>query len=195
MRQKYLVSPYFGGLSDKIKKMWRDPDFMTNGGVLGFYCQHTYAHTNTQYYYRGPYDLVGLDPYALKGEDAVFYSIFHYMGLEVEVLAVTERPYEGDLREEEDLPDEEDSPNEEDLPDEGYENYISDEPEAPDNKLDESLKGQQESKDLLNEGGKGSRLIGSGLEEITMTTNGKNSKALPIVRNKILDLFPFSRRR
>lgn len=53
---------------------------MTEGGTLGFYCQHAYAHTNDNH--RNSL------PYALKGVDAMFYSIFHHMGLEVQVRPV-----------------------------------------------------------------------------------------------------------
>ena len=55
-------------------------DFMREGGTLGFYCQHADAHTNQS-----------LDdnlPYALKGVDAVFYSIFYHMDLDVDVKPV-----------------------------------------------------------------------------------------------------------
>ena len=94
MRQKRPVSKYTRGMGDKIKNLWRDPNFMAKGGTLGFYCQHVYAHTNRLSLECGPYNLVGLDPYALKGVDAVFYSIFHYMGMEVKLLPVPK----GDLK-------------------------------------------------------------------------------------------------
>jgi hypothetical protein len=45
------------------------------GGTMGFYCSHTYAHTlkNTE----------SLMPYALKGVDATLFSVFHVLGMNV----------------------------------------------------------------------------------------------------------------
>lgn len=67
-------------LHNLIIKALKSQEFMREGGVLGFYCQHAYAHTNQS-----------LDdnlPYALKGVDAIFYSIFYHMDLEVDVKPV-----------------------------------------------------------------------------------------------------------
>lgn len=58
----------------------RKGEFMREGGVLGFYCQHAYAHTNEI--------LAERLPYALKGVDAIFYSVFYHMDLVVEVKPV-----------------------------------------------------------------------------------------------------------
>lgn len=56
--------PLFGG----AKQMLENPAFMSEGGTIGFYCAHQYAHTleNTQ----------ELMPYALTGIDATIYMIF-----------------------------------------------------------------------------------------------------------------------
>lgn len=53
---------------------------MTKGCRLGYYCQHAYAHTDRNHGVRLPY--------ALEGVDAIFYSIFCHMGLEVKVQPV-----------------------------------------------------------------------------------------------------------
>ena len=58
----------------------KSKEFMREGGVLGFYCQHAYAYTNLS--------LNDRLPYALKGVDAIFYSIFYHMDLDVEVKPV-----------------------------------------------------------------------------------------------------------
>ena len=52
------------------------------GGTLGLYCHHAYAHNNTDYTKRLPY--------ALKGVDAIFYSVFDHLGLKVRIRAVME---------------------------------------------------------------------------------------------------------
>lgn len=53
------------------------------GGTLGFYCHHAYAHANDNH--RDHF------PFALKGVDAVFYSVFHFLGLEVTMKAVLDQ--------------------------------------------------------------------------------------------------------
>ncbi len=52
------------------------------GGTLGFYCRHAYAHANEKHNKRLPL--------ALKGVDAMFYSVFHHLGLQVDIRAVME---------------------------------------------------------------------------------------------------------
>lgn len=54
------------------------------GGTLGFYCRHAYAHAND--------DHSECLPFALKGVDAIFYSVFHHLGLKVNIQAVLEDP-------------------------------------------------------------------------------------------------------
>jgi hypothetical protein len=66
------------------------------GGTIGFYCSHSYAHTlkNTE----------SLMPYALKGVDATLFSVFHALGMNVLVRPIlgndaweeySENTYEG----------------------------------------------------------------------------------------------------
>lgn len=50
------------------------------GGTLGFYCRHAYAHANDDHSQRLPF--------ALKGVDAIFYSVFHHLGLEADMHAI-----------------------------------------------------------------------------------------------------------
>lgn len=50
------------------------------GGTLGFYCAHHYAHTMQAQIRRLPY--------ALKGCDAIFYSVFRHLGSAVQVRPV-----------------------------------------------------------------------------------------------------------
>ncbi|KAL6720878.1 hypothetical protein ACLMJK_002803 [Lecanora helva] len=52
-------------------------DFLPRGGILGFYCRHAYAHSSNTHRNRLPY--------ALKGLDAIFYSVFHRLGFNVRV--------------------------------------------------------------------------------------------------------------
>lgn len=80
VRQKPSVIPDHYTLNNKVVEALRSPDFMTEGGTVEFYCQHPYAHTNDNHRKSLPY--------ALKGVDAVVYSIFYHMGLEVKVRPV-----------------------------------------------------------------------------------------------------------
>ncbi|KAL3426933.1 oxidoreductase [Phlyctema vagabunda] len=60
-------------------KDWRaSPDFFRHGGILGYYCQHRYAHNDEA-------ANVGL-AYALRGVDAVFSSIFRSLGYQIDIL-------------------------------------------------------------------------------------------------------------
>lgn len=56
--------------------------FFLPGGTLGFYCVHAYAHANDR--------VVKTLPYALKGVDAVVFSIFQGLNLSVSMRAVME---------------------------------------------------------------------------------------------------------
>ena len=80
MRQNPSVNSDHYALRNKVMEVLHSPDFMTKGCRLGFYCQHAYAHTDQNHGVRLPY--------ALKGIDAIFYSIFCHMGLEVKVQPV-----------------------------------------------------------------------------------------------------------
>ena len=63
-----------------VMDVLKSPNCMPNGGMLGFYCQHGYAHTSLLNSHRLPY--------GLKGMDAIFYSIFFHVGLDVKVRPV-----------------------------------------------------------------------------------------------------------
>ena len=177
IRHKQSVSSDVGGLSDKVKRLLRNPAFMTKGGMLGFYCQHAYAHTNR--------DLSSRLPYALKGVDAHIYSIFYHMGLEVKIRPVMEE-----------LP-EENFPDEEDYLDEEDEGKVAPEkPEAPHSMFDETLKDRQKDTPLLKEVEGGGRLVGSDFHGIILDTDGYEPFALAEVCDRMLDLLcsfvPFS---
>ena len=53
---------------------------MPKGGTIDFYCRHAYAHATQDHNVRLPH--------ALKGVDAVFYSIFHVLGFKAVVRPV-----------------------------------------------------------------------------------------------------------
>lgn len=52
------------------------------GGTLGFYCTHAYAHSDDGSRKRLPF--------ALKGVDMIIYTVFKSLGLDVEILPVLE---------------------------------------------------------------------------------------------------------
>ncbi|KAI9926316.1 hypothetical protein MW887_004080 [Aspergillus wentii] len=65
-----------------MKQQLTDPNFMKEGGVLGFYCSHAYPHTS---------EVAELQlPRGLKGADLVLYSVLKSLGIEVNVLPVLE---------------------------------------------------------------------------------------------------------
>ncbi|KAI9372812.1 hypothetical protein BJX61DRAFT_533642 [Aspergillus egyptiacus] len=70
--------PIYGWVKDLMAK----GEFMKDGGVLGIFCSHAYAHSSklakTQL------------PRALKGADLVLYAVFKSLGIDVEVLPVLE---------------------------------------------------------------------------------------------------------
>ena len=83
------ASPFMYSKYQELKSVLQDPTFMAegtspdqhlcvfrscsiidrcySGGDLGFYCEHRYAHTNEHF--------INRLPYALKGNDAVIFSI------------------------------------------------------------------------------------------------------------------------
>ena len=165
IRHKQSVSSDVCGLSYKVKKLLRDPAFMTKGGMLGFYCHHAYAHTNR--------NLSSRLPYALKGVDAHIYSVFHHVGLETKVRPVMEK-----------LP-------EEDFPDEDEISFAPEEAEALDKMLGETLKNRQKDTPLLIEGDGSGRLIGSDLHELTLRSEGYGPYEVAEVCKRILLFFSF----
>ncbi|KAL8636521.1 MAG: hypothetical protein Q9226_009245 [Calogaya cf. arnoldii] len=70
-------------LYDPVKEALASPEFFPKGGTLGFHCVHAYAHTNDR--------VVETLPYALKGVDAVVFSIFKGLNLSVSMRAVIEK--------------------------------------------------------------------------------------------------------
>ena len=150
IRHKQSVNSDVSGLSHKVKKLLSDPAFMTKGGMLGFYCQHAYAHTNR--------DLSSRLPYALKGVDAYIYSIFHHIGLETKIRPVMEEIVEEEFPYE----DEEDESS-----------FVPvEEPEAQEKVPDEFLKDQQKDTPLLEEGAGSGRYIGSDFHAIALDVEG-----------------------
>ncbi|KAL2830432.1 hypothetical protein BJY01DRAFT_260876 [Aspergillus pseudoustus] len=63
-----------------MKDLLAQEDFMKDGGVLGFFCSHAYAHSSelAQNYL----------PRGLKGADLVLYSVFRSLGAEVSVVPI-----------------------------------------------------------------------------------------------------------
>ena len=164
IRHKPSVNSDVNGLSDKIKQLLRDPAFMSKGGVLGFYCQHAYAHTNQNSCSRLPY--------ALKGVDAHIYSIFHHIGLETKIRPVMEELPEDDFGDEEDMI-----------------TFTPEEAERLDKMLDGVIKIRPKGTTSLIEGEGSCRLIGSDLHELTLRTEGWGPYEVAEVCERTLDPF------
>ncbi|KAL8915126.1 MAG: hypothetical protein Q9172_006955 [Xanthocarpia lactea] len=64
----------------RAKEALSNPDFFPKGGTLGFHCEHAYAHANSK--------TVRTLPFALKGIDAIIFSIFADLGIPVSLRAV-----------------------------------------------------------------------------------------------------------
>ncbi|PQE32019.1 Oxoglutarate iron-dependent dioxygenase protein [Rutstroemia sp. NJR-2017a WRK4] len=86
-------------LSAGAREMLSQNGFMPEGGKLGFYCTHQYAHSTATKgrAYRGSHggftnrdtaDIEHLMPYALKGVDAMIFQTFASLGLNVSVKPV-----------------------------------------------------------------------------------------------------------
>ena len=67
-----------------VREMLRQPEFMSRGGVLGFFCHHAYAHSTES-------GRMGL-PGALKGVDLAVFAVFMALGLDVKVVPVIKKP-------------------------------------------------------------------------------------------------------
>ena len=67
----------------ELKAALQNPHFMRQGGILGFFCQHSYAGIST--------DLGKFSPF-LKGEDALIYEIAYSLKLSISLKAVTNGP-------------------------------------------------------------------------------------------------------
>ena len=167
MRHKQSVDSDVCGLSSKVKDLLRDPAFMTKGGMLGFYCQHAYAHTNR--------DVSRHLPYALKGVDAHIFSIFHHIGLETKIRPVMEG-----------IPEEEFPDGDE----EDESSFVPEEPGTPDNMLDEIPKDQQEDVTFIETVVGSGRLIGSDFHAIVLDAEGYEPFDITGVCEKMLKSSP-----
>ncbi|TGO13033.1 hypothetical protein BTUL_0078g00420 [Botrytis tulipae] len=86
--QKNLVAdPTLSPLYEVARNVLVQPDFMKRGivdvllgGVIGFYCDHLYAHTQD--------DTDDIMPYALKGIDMAIFNTFQSLGLVVKACPV-----------------------------------------------------------------------------------------------------------
>ncbi|KAK5657560.1 hypothetical protein OQA88_3133 [Cercophora sp. LCS_1] len=67
------------GLSHSVKDLLASPSFMPNGGILGFHCSFKYPEKSESTYYYEHYSL------ALKGIDAVVFTVFRSFGLIVHI--------------------------------------------------------------------------------------------------------------
>lgn len=65
---------------DVMMEALKSPNFMPEGCTLGFYCEHAYAHSNDR--------LRKQLPHALKGADAIFYTVCRHVGIDVKVKPV-----------------------------------------------------------------------------------------------------------
>jgi hypothetical protein len=66
-----------------IKDLLASPNFMKNGGTLGFHCAYQYPETPDNTYFNERY------PVTLKGIDAVVFAVFRALEL-----TVNKKPYE-----------------------------------------------------------------------------------------------------
>ncbi|TVY40821.1 hypothetical protein LOCC1_G004633 [Lachnellula occidentalis] len=67
-------------LMQSAKDLLADDNFMRQGGTVGFYCAHMYAHNNKT--------SEKLMPFALKGIDVAIFTAFRNLGLQLSVLPV-----------------------------------------------------------------------------------------------------------
>jgi len=75
-------------LYEHAHSMLSQPNFMVDGGTLAFYCTHRYAHTAGPTKYKMPY--------ALKGVDAVLYTVFEKLGMTMKVRPILKQGSYGD---------------------------------------------------------------------------------------------------
>jgi hypothetical protein len=72
-----LFSPSSLPLYTQLEELLVDKTFFPDGVILGFYCGHRYAHTNSTANARLPA--------ALKGVDGALYSVLKHLNIEVSV--------------------------------------------------------------------------------------------------------------
>ncbi|KAM0802292.1 hypothetical protein BDR22DRAFT_844059 [Usnea florida] len=80
LRQPSVIQDWSLPLYRTAAKALASQWFMEEGGTLGLFCHHAYAHNKS--------DHIKRLPYALKGVDAIFYSVFDHLGLRVKIRAV-----------------------------------------------------------------------------------------------------------
>lgn len=85
--QRYpSADPSLFPLYGKLRDILEQPGFLLDGGMIGFACTHTYAHTS-----RGTEKLM---PYSLKGLDSVIFSVFSFLSSDFDI-RTTVRPLLG----------------------------------------------------------------------------------------------------
>ncbi|KAL3469173.1 hypothetical protein BJX99DRAFT_241925 [Aspergillus californicus] len=77
-----IVDPKTLPMYEWVKDLLAQQAFMKDGGVLGMFCSHAYAHSSKI----AKFQL----PRALKGADLVLYAVFKSLGIDIEVLPVLE---------------------------------------------------------------------------------------------------------
>ncbi|PYH92399.1 hypothetical protein BO71DRAFT_457421, partial [Aspergillus ellipticus CBS 707.79] len=76
---KTIVDPETFPSHEKIRQHLADPEFMTECGVIGFYCSHAYPQTTNE-----------LPPPVLKGIDHRIYAIFESLGMNIGIHPILE---------------------------------------------------------------------------------------------------------
>ncbi|RAL14764.1 2OG-Fe(II) oxygenase [Aspergillus homomorphus CBS 101889] len=78
-----VLQPQAFPLYKAMQEILSNPRFMVQGGVLGMFCSHAYAHASD--------DADARLPRALKGADLVVYSVLKLLGAQVNVLPILRR--------------------------------------------------------------------------------------------------------
>ncbi|MCJ1357409.1 MAG: hypothetical protein MMC33_007405, partial [Icmadophila ericetorum] len=73
-------------LYEGTKHLLENPPFMEQGGTLGYCCENSYAHTIKSQ--------IEKLPCALKGHDAIIYSVFSHCGHTVQIRPIIWKSYE-----------------------------------------------------------------------------------------------------
>ncbi|KAF7942290.1 hypothetical protein EAE99_000340 [Botrytis elliptica] len=80
LQKNPVADPTLSPLYEVARNVLDQPGFMKRGGVIGFYCDHLYAHTQK--------DADDIMPYALKGIDMIIFNTFQSLGLVVKACPV-----------------------------------------------------------------------------------------------------------
>ncbi|KAE8442380.1 hypothetical protein EG329_003396 [Mollisiaceae sp. DMI_Dod_QoI] len=83
LQRNPTADPSLFPLYEGAKQMLSQPNFMQEGGILGFYCAYKYAHHTSR--------ASDLMPWALKGIDVAIYSVFRSLGLDVSANPILEK--------------------------------------------------------------------------------------------------------